>query len=531
MWDQPLDNMSEFLNSTGGWLANAVSETYQAAGAVLHTGLTVAEGAVEQVVEHPLQVAADVALGAGAVLATEALGLGTVAVAAAAAVPLVGYGIYKGLEIASTEGISAIPKHFLDSCVSTLNTVAQTVGAELYPGEHTQSEKEQADANLRAVGAGGVSLAAFSLGGPVKVAGANILRSAVELAGKGSTDLIEALGVRSGYGGLHTAFASATDTRSLSGVWGRQAGFVKPGSLSSLLECRLERGLPEYAGAIRKLKQEAGHYLQSGLDRGSRLPVERSLSSRLDGLTGAISGFRGCLGRSLGTWSNVLKNTVADLGKRPFSIEPGVVSPQIQRRIYQAASSLPPEVLRVLRGTEVVVSDRVSNVLPHLRGVCPRGWSTGSTWDDATGMFYTDRFGRPSVIMAEKSGENGIGGSYRVEGVVRHEVGHAFDRNYGIRMYGNVLSKMKNVCVQAFSDSPDFVRAYNNDLMSISRLPHRQQNNLAYFLQPGSAGRQESFAEIFAIINGGGAAPDLHSQMVESFPATIQTVWGGLRGI
>jgi len=50
-----------------------------------------------------------------------------------------------------------------------------------------------------------------------------------------------------------------------------------------------------------------------------------------------------------------------------------------------------------------------------------------------------------------------------------------------------------------------------------------QIRNLEYYLQPGSAGREEAFAELFGVILGGGSELST-AKFMKGFPETIRTI-------
>jgi hypothetical protein len=69
------------------------------------------------------------------------------------------------------------------------------------------------------------------------------------------------------------------------------------------------------------------------------------------------------------------------------------------------------------------------------------------------------------------------------------------------------------------SASPDFRAAHEVDL---SRMNAGQRAALAYYLQPGSAGRQEAFAEALAISLGGGSDQDNAQTFAVGFPNVLR---------
>jgi hypothetical protein len=56
-----------------------------------------------------------------------------------------------------------------------------------------------------------------------------------------------------------------------------------------------------------------------------------------------------------------------------------------------------------------------------------------------------------------------------------------------------------------YCNSPEFKAAYEADMKEAAAGPDAP--SLAYYLQPGEAGRSEAFAETFASVHGGGASP------------------------
>ncbi|RJO78415.1 hypothetical protein D5S18_05855 [Nocardia panacis] len=107
-----------------------------------------------------------------------------------------------------------------------------------------------------------------------------------------------------------------------------------------------------------------------------------------------------------------------------------------------------------------IIDGTVTDILTDLRGVTPRGWPPGSTWDDVPGLHDPSTH---RVII-------GVGPHGNVSLAV-HETGHAFDD-----AIGNA------------SESVEFRQLY--DKMDITK---------PYYAQPGNAGRQETFAESLAV--------------------------------
>ena len=134
-------------------------------------------------------------------------------------------------------------------------------------------------------------------------------------------------------------------------------------------------------------------------------------------------------------------------------------------------------------GAKVVAVHHLTDAMPELRGQAPRGWPVGATWDAVDGCWSASK--NEIVVTEERqqlSGNLWIP-SGRVREVLRHETGHAVD--FTIKM---------------LSDHNDFKQAYDDDLQA---MPTADKNQLAYFLQSGSAGREETAAEGVADRDGG----------------------------
>jgi hypothetical protein len=182
------------------------------------------------------------------------------------------------------------------------------------------------------------------------------------------------------------------------------------------------------------------------------------------------------------------------------------VSDRFQRETESATRSIPPRVWQTLddAGWRVQLAEFVVDAAPSLRGVRPRGWPRHLTWDNSDAIHLPTA---KLLVLAEKrrnrSGE--IVASTRVAGVLRHEIGHAFDMAAGRRS-------------QNLSASPDFARAYQQD---ISRLAAEDRGALAYYLQDGENGFQETFAEAFAVVFGGGSSDILPTDFETHFPQVM----------
>lgn len=133
-------------------------------------------------------------------------------------------------------------------------------------------------------------------------------------------------------------------------------------------------------------------------------------------------------------------------------------------------------------GKIVVCRGSITEYRTDLKGVHPRGWPAGSTWDTVPGVFNGDRnelviattgHGTPAGAHVPATGE-GHGSS----NLVLHEGAHGIDHNSPTGLG---------------SGSPAYNTARTADAGTLS----------AYENQPGAAGQEESFAESAARHYGG----------------------------
>lgn len=189
-----------------------------------------------------------------------------------------------------------------------------------------------------------------------------------------------------------------------------------------------------------------------------------------------------------------------DLARTPLSAE-------FLRQAEMARSSVPEGIWEIVTraGWRVRLAEFVVDAAPELKDDHPRGWPPESTWNQ------TDAINLPrtrTLVLAEKRvRRNGqVVFSGRVEGVLRHELGHAFDMVCGgSYRYG--------------SSTPGFLQAYAQDVQSLEQ---SRRASMKYYLQSSKAGRQETFAEAFAFVLGGGSDVTRQQEFAESFPAVLE---------
>lgn len=150
--------------------------------------------------------------------------------------------------------------------------------------------------------------------------------------------------------------------------------------------------------------------------------------------------------------------------------------------VNRLAETVPASVLQQLEqaGVKVVVTQgSITEHLTHLKGVQPRGWPPGSTWDSVAGAY--DSATKEVVVATREAADAGR----RLPGITEsasadvllHEVGHAV----------NTTGK-GSTATTLVSDSQHFQDAYNADKAALGE----------YYQQAGAAGRDEAFAEGFA---------------------------------
>jgi Flp pilus assembly pilin Flp len=123
-----------------------------------------------------------------------------------------------------------------------------------------------------------------------------------------------------------------------------------------------------------------------------------------------------------------------------------------------------------------VVRNSIVEALPALKGVRPRGWPPGATWDSVPGSYDP---ATKQVVIATRGGVvPPTGNGHGSVSLAAHETAHAIDAATG----GH--------------NDPAFLAARNQDLAGLS----------AYEKQPGAAGLEESYAESMARYYGNPAA-------------------------
>ncbi|MEJ1250649.1 anthrax toxin lethal factor-related metalloendopeptidase, partial [Denitratimonas tolerans] len=255
------------------------------------------------------------------------------------------------------------------------------------------------------------------------------------------------------------AYQGATGVKAAQGVLAHAAA---GGVMSSLQGGKFGHGFAS-AGFTQALSPGIGK-LEGPIRQGTAVAVLGGTTSVMTGGkfgNGAVTAaFSYAFGRAA---SGAGSGNVNDTSPSP---PPVIESGGDVTILEEALGMLPPDVLAELNRagiSYVAVGESVTEYLTHLRGVAPRGWGSGATWDSVPGGFDANT---KSVIVATRGAH-----SHGSVNMALHEIGHAYDFSTGYP-----------------SRSTEFHISYGVD----------RRNLRSYYLQPGMAGRSEAFAESFA---------------------------------
>ncbi len=180
------------------------------------------------------------------------------------------------------------------------------------------------------------------------------------------------------------------------------------------------------------------------------------------------------------------------------------------REVENTLKQVAPNVLNFLQkaGYKIVVTPRITQALPHLAGVEPRGWG-GLTFDNSDGTMDEIRklIVSPDQVLYEKKwAENSR------PDVVSHQIAHAVDA-----ILGN------------YSDTNEFRKAYIRD---IDNIPKSAQNHIYnYLTQPGGPGRKEAYACLAGMILTGPENADDRQYFEKHFPNLISLLTKHLKDL
>ena len=296
-----------------GDAANRLFHEAASAWSATKGGTRVAEQAAvgigKQVIEHPLTTAAEV--GASVLIAGAAVetGIGVAGIAAVAAIPLAGYGLYKGAQIASREGVGAIPKHIAAAYHHAKESVESTAAsvATVYHGGDP-AKLVDAERQVQNVGRASVPFIAGALGG-----GASELGSAV-------IGTVERGGITAAKD-IMSSFPSMTLQPALAdgGVYSTAGAIAQATSRASIAigegaaATSLTGTGPTIMNQMSRETEGAGG--SGGESGGNSLSQERNRARFIDG---RVAPIRAPEGPSLmKTWQSIFKDPEAILKGKP----------------------------------------------------------------------------------------------------------------------------------------------------------------------------------------------------------------------
>jgi hypothetical protein len=140
-------------------------------------------------------------------------------------------------------------------------------------------------------------------------------------------------------------------------------------------------------------------------------------------------------------------------------------------------------------GGKVKVGESIIKTVPRLATDAMRGWPPGMTWEHADGVYDTYSGTAVSCEYFKDYGDNLTAKSRRAAGTMLHELGHGLDE----RLEPN----------RPLSLAREFQDAYYKDAAAVKAAG--LESRYSYYLQSGSAGSSEAFAETFAQVHGHGA--------------------------
>lgn len=178
-------------------------------------------------------------------------------------------------------------------------------------------------------------------------------------------------------------------------------------------------------------------------------------------------------------------------------------------QVAETLNSLPQKVLKKLAESDakIITARKLVDVFPDLATRKIKGHpdqSRGVTIEGQHRVVDGKSVIGVSEFRFDRKGDAYIE-SNRIPGTIRHELGHAWDKNFG---------KSSSDRLYSISSSNELIKAYYDDIRGITEL---QRQKFAYFLQPNETGRKEVVAEAFAILNGGGGITNM--KMLDEFKA------------
>lgn len=183
-----------------------------------------------------------------------------------------------------------------------------------------------------------------------------------------------------------------------------------------------------------------------------------------------------------------------------LEVMPGVADDHL-KQVEKTLSMIPQNVLKVIEnaGYKILVTPKITDALPHLQDVAPRGWA-GKTFDNSDGTMDEVR---KLIVSPDRFKHDGVWLPNERPDVVSHQIGHAID------------AIQKN-----YSSSEEFQKAYIRD---INAMPSRDRNHIyQYLTQPGGVGAKEAYACIFGMLLTGPENPNDRAYFEKHFPNVIE---------
>ncbi len=178
--------------------------------------------------------------------------------------------------------------------------------------------------------------------------------------------------------------------------------------------------------------------------------------------------------------------TLEPFSTLPITYSEGITIP-FKEKVELTVKETPAHIKKMLADSRetIIGANTVVGMFPNLSETRPRGWTSG-TWKEARGI-YTNR----KVVVAEKQLDPKSGeyvANKNVRGILNHEIGHP-------------LFSLLNIAALE-----DLDLAHKRDT---SKFGKEEKEKLAYFLQSGEAGLDETFAESYAALRGCGGIEDV----------------------
>lgn len=180
-------------------------------------------------------------------------------------------------------------------------------------------------------------------------------------------------------------------------------------------------------------------------------------------------------------------------------------SNEFANKVQKQIDSLTPATRAALEknGVEVVTTDKLTSVRPDLKGKEPYN-QPGLTYDNLKSFYLPNS---KSVVIAENRQDRAGNNVSKepVEGVVKHEVGHALDAALG-----------------NFSQKPEFVEAHQKDVANLNGFEKGLFNYLVG--SKDGDGKKEAFAEVWGALNGSSSNPAESKMILQKFPNVAKLI-------